>query len=380
MIAAVSAFRNDILNKMLSKKPNKAALSAALTAALHLSGESRVDAITTLTPAGIDQSALDAGLVSLVEEAAPHHDAMTALMKAGALPDAQNVRSVICVACRYDPETLDLLAAYVATPSFSFSEAAATVAQTNTWRDPQGLDILQFLLESGGESRVLDGAVREAARLFDIQALSFLSDWVEFPEIYTVAFADAIDVGDGVSWLDGERFDVIQLLLDKGAQGLVVDAALVQAVGACLQSRTEEILVDVLLEHGADVNYQDGLAIEAAVRAGELSLVEKLLHFGPDASSLSIAFSTALVCDHSVQVVLGLLELLAVRKQPRADVDHAAAGVHPMFLALQRYPSSVPLIKRMCELGCNVDAQISYKVYGEESSDAINSVVAYTTQ
>lgn len=369
MIAAVSLMRIHILEKMLSKRPQGAALNATLSACLKLSGKARIDAITTLTPAKIEQSALDAGLVTLAEELTPQHEAMTALMSVGALPDAHNAKSVVCVACRYDVDTLTLLASSVSAPSFSYSVAAEAVSELRTWRDPQGLSTLQFLLEHGADPEVLDNAVREAAKVFESQALSFLSDWIESSEIYTVAFADAIEIGNGLTWLQTDNFDTMQLLLDKGAHGPVVDAALTQAVSAFLETQADEILVDVLLDHGADINYQDGLCLDIAVRAGALAVVEKLLKFNPTTSSLSIAFSTALTCDHPVQVVIGLLELLAVKEGTKADVNYMLSDTSPLVLALQMYPSSVPLIKRMCELGCEVNAQLTYKVYGDGKYD-----------
>ncbi|KAK5678773.1 hypothetical protein LTR17_027639, partial [Elasticomyces elasticus] len=43
----------------------------------------------------------------------------------------------------------------------------------------------------------------------------------------------------------------------------------------------------------------------------------------------------------------------------------------PVFLALIRYPSDSSIVSRLCELGCDVEIQYRYKIYGEEPPERV---------
>jgi hypothetical protein len=130
-------------------------------------------------------------------------------------------------------------------------------------------------------------------------------------------------------------------------------------------------LVDALLERGADVNYDNGHAIEQAVKVGNVNLLEKLFAFRPSQKTLSLALTAALVSDHPVKKLLAIIDALMTKEGDIADPNFVVPGMDPpIFVALERYPTSVPLMQSLCELGCKLETKIDFKVFGGDAKGA----------
>ena len=76
-----------------------------------------------------------------------------------------------------------------------------------------------------------------------------------------------------------ERLPILQVLLENGARGTSVDAALVNAVS---KGGKEQATVDLLLEYGASVDYNWAEAVKVAALAGSCSVLECLLSKKPN--------------------------------------------------------------------------------------------------
>jgi hypothetical protein len=372
LITAIECLANELLKTFLSRRASKPSLTAALEAVLRLSGKDRMSALSLLLPSDIEQTALDEGLITLVREQPNDLEAVEALLNAGASADHKDGLCVVEAARRFELTTLETLQRAVSSKGYVFSLAAAAAVADNTkWLQPEGLAVLQFLLESGAVPSTLDDALRQATVLFDIQALQFLADWIEPGDIYALAFADAIEVGE--KWYSPGGLDVVRLLLEKGASGEIVHGALLQAQERFIAGRASEALVDTLLEYKADVNYDDGHAVELAVKAGNVALLEKLFNCRPTQRTLSMALSAALISGHSSQKVLNIVNALVGKEGEIADPNFVVPGMDPpIFLALQQYPTSVPVVKRLIEIGCTPETKIRFKVFGEVVSDPEN--------
>ncbi len=85
-----------------------------------------------------------------------------------------------------------------------------------------------------------------------------------------------------------ERFETSRLLLGHGAHGPEVDQALVDAIRE-MPSAREEALIQELVRHGADVNYDNGIAISLAVALADMSIVQLLCDRKPNSTSASAA-------------------------------------------------------------------------------------------
>lgn len=159
---------------------------------------------------------------------------------------------------------------------------------------------------------------------------------------------------------------VLELLLEHGAKGELVDIALLQALDAMKQGLDAEGFVDLFLQYGANVNYQHGQSLQIAALNGNVLLLQKLFNHGPSRQSLSMAFSMAFAADHPAKKVLSIIDALFEKDGKTADPKSIYPGLDPpIFLCLQRYSKATNLLKRMCEVGCDLDAKIKYRVYGE---------------
>jgi hypothetical protein len=365
LVTAINTHANEILELLLSKVPSTQSMAVALEAALRLSGENRMVALSLLLTGRIGQTALDEGLLKLVEEDPNDLEAIKALLSAGASADHKDGLCVVNAARYFEIRTLELLCPAVNSSGSIFSKAsAAVVANNSDWMRSEGLDVLRFLLKNGASSSTLHDALCQAAVLFNLCALYFLAGWIKSTDIYTLAFAKAIEVGE--RWHSAGGLPIIRVLLKGGAKGDIVDGALLQAQERYLQGRASESLIDALLDFGADVNYDEGHAVEMAVKAGDIGLLDKLFNSKPNERTLSRALSVALISGHPVQKLLTIINALLRKKGEIANPNFVVPGMDPpIFLALQKYPTSVTVVERMLEIGCKVETKISFKVFGE---------------
>ncbi|KAE8447101.1 hypothetical protein EG329_011085 [Mollisiaceae sp. DMI_Dod_QoI] len=91
----------------------------------------------------------------------------------------------------------------------------------------------------------------------------------------------------------GSRLEIIRLLHSAGAGGTQVDIALTDAVKIKPFDQPSSDLLRVLLEMGADVNYENGQAVQHAAKRGKLGILKVLLHTNPSTTTLSRAYKTA---------------------------------------------------------------------------------------
>ena len=88
-----------------------------------------------------------------------------------------------------------------------------------------------------------------------------------------------------------ERLPLLQVLLENGARGANVDAALVTAVSKGVQAQAT---VDLLLEHGASVDYNKAEAVKVAALAGSCFMLERLLSKNPNPEHFDEAIKLAM--------------------------------------------------------------------------------------
>jgi hypothetical protein len=130
-----------------------------------------------------------------------------------------------------------------------------------------------ILLEKGGATvEHHEGkAVLEACRAGAAGVLAMLLGTKVQINKATLAqgFQAATEVGDLV-----KRADVFRLLLEKGVGGEVVDA---QLISAARYGQKGQPLVELLLRYGADVNYEEGEAVQTAARSAILGSLALML-------------------------------------------------------------------------------------------------------
>ncbi|OIW28328.1 hypothetical protein CONLIGDRAFT_373175 [Coniochaeta ligniaria NRRL 30616] len=304
---AVSAADAPVSDLLFSTRPDPASLAAALPHALKISDlMDRLAFTKKLVEAGAPESEANRALVHAVNTYPDDISLVRVLASRADLSDGEALASairqervdiveVLLVGgrTRYTPESLNalfvgpamkvvdrnkrvqictlLLQAGVSGPAVSDALLAAAADGDTA--------LGAALLQKGGASvDHRDGkAVLEACRAGAVDVLAMLLKSPSEIKNKTLAhgFQAATQVGDLK-----KRAAVFRLLLKKGVTGEVVDA---QLVSAARFGKDGQPLVKLLLEFGADVNYNNGEAVWTATRSailGSLALMLGVAGFG----------------------------------------------------------------------------------------------------
>ncbi|KAK3630488.1 hypothetical protein LTR56_017407 [Elasticomyces elasticus] len=371
LILAIQEYRLDILPILLSYTRKSSSKDNALATVFRLlPGQPRLDCLSVLLPTHPSEAQLNACLATVACERPGDHAAIKLLLAHGASPDADQGKAFRQAACAHDVQLLELLAVSVSNIEMIYSVAAEDIIKHTFWRCPEGFEALLWLLDGGATPAMIEEAVVQAAVNFDTDALGLLTDWELSTDIYSVAFAETVAQGD--QWLQPDKFAIMQTLLGRGARGEPVAGALVRAIEAYVSGDAQETVMDTLLEHGADVNYLNGQALGIAVRAGHVGLLSKLCKSTASSDALTTALCSAFLYEHKSDVVIGLMDVLVIRDEHKADLNATIGGMmSPIYLALEHYPKDSSIVRRLCELGCDVEIQCKYKIYGEEPPERV---------
>lgn len=213
----------------------------------------------------------------------------------------QEVRS-----SRPDPQLINLLLQYGASVDHSNGEAIKFVVSK-----PLDIELLRILLAGKAASSILLSLVPLA--MAHVQNL---------------------------------RLPLLQVLLENGASGFVVDAALVAAVS---EGVVAQPTIDLLLQHDASVNFQNAEAIKIASLAGPSSILDRLLSKDPDPDYLTEALSIAMHApveqtEPKIPLRLHLVQLLTRKGITNLEVVHSA-----LIQAVQEMDHA--LVEHLLEIG-----------------------------
>lgn len=138
-----------------------------------------------------------------------------------------------------------------------------------------------------------------------------------------------------------ERLGVVRLLLNYGAHGPGVDEALVNAVADTSASRDVALITD-LVRHGADVNHDNGRAINLAVAQADVSVLRLLFSAKPSlkvtSAALPLAFDASGGRRSATYPMLELLLTHGVEEGP---------AIQALEIAVQGGQENVDIIQRL---------------------------------
>jgi hypothetical protein len=218
----------------------------------------------------------------------------------------------------------------------------------------------------GAEGPYVDDAFCEAAMRCERDAIDLLSQSIG-PEAVDRALRDITKHSRDWHLPDDRNIWLLQLLLEWGAHGKSVNCALLKAVSCFTNGTASETLLDtLLLSDAADVNFRSGEALKMAVRGGNVSLLRKLVKCRADKESMTHAFFEVIVSPLEEDIALGLIEVLAADQDPDRKVDFKAFLPNqrpPIVNCLATHPESAKLVRRLAELGCDVNAQFETHLY-----------------
>jgi ankyrin repeat protein len=178
----------------------------------------------------------------------------------------------------------------------------------------------------------------------------------------------------GTLWLDSTYFDLVAFLLARGKADESVHAALISALLYVIDGVASEELLQLLLKYGADVNFDNGTALQVAAQNARLDIFEMLLQKSPDSHSLYMALQAASSNGLDEEVVFAFFKLVTSSKSDQAvpDVNNDSnLGVPLIFYTLIHYPTSARLAREVCDLNADLSATTWY-MYEDKYEDPVS--------
>ncbi|KAJ4410529.1 hypothetical protein N0V91_002016 [Didymella pomorum] len=165
-----------------------------------------------------------------------------------------------------------------------------------------------------------------------------------------------------------------QMLLHCGAEQPAVDAALRVTLGSANGLLCAGALVDLLLQHHANVNSADGVCFLLAAQKHDHTLYKKLLLHQPN---FSLVISALLSSKISDRVVVSLINLCFKHGCTSDGLDFVSFGdrkLSVLVMAMQNYPRNAPLLRSLLDHGWNPEVTIRETIEptrGEETISAL---------
>ena len=144
-------------------------------------------------------------------------------------------------------------------------------------------------------------------------------------------------------------------LLALGVEQSSIDSALQATLSSTHHSET---LVDMLLDHHADVNMADGACFVKAVQHGP-AVFEKLLQHNPDFSVIVPTLVSSKLSDSVVVASIDSCFRHGCTSDPLEETSRRTK-TPVLILAMQEYPRCESLIKLFLDHGCNPDLLTRY--------------------
>ncbi|KAF2971052.1 hypothetical protein GQX73_g2449 [Xylaria multiplex] len=183
----------------------------------------------------------------------------------------------------------------------------------------------------------------------------------------SLVFRKAFRFSDPSSWVSERGLKIATSLLEKGAEGDGVGSALVAVLKqhtAAHQSVTNAF-AELLLKHGADVNYNHGEALQLAAAQGNAELLARLLSEGPNNETLHSAFSRIFDAPLTEDEAHGFITLFAEYHDGNSQLDAMPShpGVDPVIIrALSQHPRSIKILEALLDIGFYHDQMTNCRV------------------
>ncbi|KAI1116942.1 hypothetical protein F5Y14DRAFT_405822 [Nemania sp. NC0429] len=216
---------------------------------------------------------------------------------------------------------------------------------------------------------LVDAALTLPAPLFDELLESRVTS-----EDASHVFAKAFHSSDLNPWISERGLKIATSLLEKGAKGDGVDSALIAVLKqhmATPQPVTESF-TDLLLKHGANVNYRHGEALQLAAAKGDAKLLARLLGEKPNTDTLTSAFPMVFDARITEDQVHELLVLFTEYRDGdnELDVTYESPNCDPVVIrALSQHPRSIKILEALLDIGFYHDQTIPSRVMDDVEED-----------
>jgi len=392
IISAASSGNTEILNLLtngvLCSKPTLSSVTAGFGAASSLRGRdgaSFYDCVQILLRAGLRGEAVDEALIEAVKEGDSNLKLSKLFISFGAGVEFQEGEAINVAASSAFVETLSLL--LTAKPSqnvlkraFRSSlglaqderrlvcelvlKAGKTVDKhvTNTLlQATQGIPADRPLIRTLLAAQVYDDgqSVQHAARVLDLETLKLLLESPRAKPYVSSSFGEFAKTE--LPWKSKKGPSIVLCFLSHGASGQAVDEALLDATDRSMNTCGEIAwpILDSLLQHNADVNYQRGLALQRAAKQGNIVHIRKLLSgAGADARMMAFPYlfgsETPVSETHMLHLIREFTDAPDPENSMGVGFSHPDPSIKPViFMALERYPRKSHILRALMDAGFN---------------------------
>lgn len=162
----------------------------------------------------------------------------------------------------------------------------ALLSEDHLWKSPEGLRIMQFLLDTGVSQQSLNLAVTKTAVALNIDAMRIVFTAKDDPEIAEQAFSSMI--GSNAAWLSPEGVRIADFLLKKGLTQATIDKAFIQA-SQHLYNDAVQLLHPYVIDVTVFTSALGAATSSDSEWLSELHLVERLLDSGVEGAVIEAA-------------------------------------------------------------------------------------------
>lgn len=199
----------------------------------------------------------------------------------------------------------------------------------------------------------------------------------------SLVFKKAFQCSDPSLWVSERGLKIATSLLEKGAKGDGVGSTLVAILKqhtAAPQPITNSF-ANLLLKHGADINYNHGEALQIAATQGNTELLARLLNEKPSIEALTLAFPKIFDAVHTEDKVHELVGLFAEHRDgvSQLDVMFEHPGSDPILIrALSQYPRSTKILQALLDTGFYHDQMTACRVVEDTEGTELVTLLMWT--
>ncbi|KAL3471612.1 hypothetical protein BJX99DRAFT_21589 [Aspergillus californicus] len=147
-------------------------------------------------------------------------------------------------------------------------------------------DFVQLFVDKGVSINYYNAeAYRHAVHEVDLETLRILNRGNLDNDLATDIFSEIDGTKHGSSITNDDWRALAGFLLDQGANGIVINEALIERVKS-----SDLASVNLLLRHGASVDYSDASALDYAVESEDEKFIDSLLQSRPSTQSVNTVF------------------------------------------------------------------------------------------
>ncbi|KAI1180767.1 hypothetical protein F4777DRAFT_529249 [Nemania sp. FL0916] len=202
-------------------------------------------------------------------------------------------------------------------------------------------------------------------------------------EDVSLVFQKVFHTNDPGLWVSERGLRIATSLLEKGAKGDGVASALVAVVeqhSTAPRSITNSF-AELLLKHGADVNYNHGEALQLAAGQGDAELLARLLSEKPNTEALTLAFPKIFDAAAAEDKIHEIITRFAgaCDGDHQLDVMFESTGCEPVVIrALSQYPRSVKILEALLDIGFYHDQMTVCRVMDDVEEGESVSLLLWT--